>query len=156
MLTAQNDEIDKVLGLELGADDYMVKPFSTRELAARLKALIRRSELSATGQNSNSVKELTPLHNIASQRIMYHGVPIDLTRFEYGIFTKLLDAKGGILSREQLLDAVWGGASESLERTVDTHIKTLRQKLRGSGVLGQLIQTHRGMGYSITAILADI
>jgi two-component system catabolic regulation response regulator CreB len=94
-------------------------------------------------------------HDAAGQRILYAGQPLDLTRFEYGILTRLLAAKGGILAREQLLDAVWGQASESLERTVDTHIKTLRQKLKSAGVVSDPIQTHRGMGYSLATSLGE-
>jgi two-component system, OmpR family, catabolic regulation response regulator CreB len=151
MLTAQNDEIDKILGLELGADDYMTKPFSPRELVARVKALLRRSGQAVHASQTALPQANTDMafkHDAAGQRILYAGQPLDLTRFEYGILARLLAAKGGILARDQLLDAVWGQASESLERTVDTHIKTLRQKLKSAGVVNDPIQTHRGMGYS--------
>jgi two-component system catabolic regulation response regulator CreB len=150
MLTAQSDEIDKVLGLELGADDYMTKPFSPRELLARVKALLRRSAQAVPLQAKQDVAFEV---DAAAQRIWRGGQPIDLTRMEFGILTRLLSAKGGILARGQLLDAVWGQANESLERTVDTHIKTLRQKLKCHGIAPDPIQTHRGMGYSLVLSL---
>jgi two-component system, OmpR family, catabolic regulation response regulator CreB len=149
MLSARGEELDRVLGLELGADDYMAKPFSPRELVARVRALLRRS--------TATPDKLTPAHlpslvvDFAGQRIVLNGQPLELTRREFGLLTKLLEAPGRIYAREALLNAVWGTDADSTDRTVDTHIKTLRAKLRAQGDAREYINTHRGMGYSITA-----
>jgi two-component system, OmpR family, catabolic regulation response regulator CreB len=142
MLSARGEEFDRVLGLELGADDYLPKPFSPRELVARVKALLRRAPLQAAVTASRFE------HDRAGQRVRFAGQWLDLTRLEYGVLAKLLDAPGRIHSREALLDAVWGGEADSSDRTVDTHIKTLRAKLREVSAV-ECIVTHRGMGYSI-------
>jgi two-component system, OmpR family, catabolic regulation response regulator CreB len=147
MLSARGEEFDRVLGLELGADDYMAKPFSPRELVARVRALLRRS--TATGPRITDAPDVF-LVDAAGQRITLLGRALDLTRREYGLLAKLLQANGRIHSREQLLDAVWGQAADSTDRTVDTHIKTLRAKLRMVDASREYISTHRGMGYSIS------
>jgi two-component system, OmpR family, catabolic regulation response regulator CreB len=147
MLSARGEEFDRVLGLELGADDYMAKPFSPRELVARVRALLRRS--TATGPRVADAPDVF-LVDAAGQRITLLGHVLDLTRREYGLLAKLLEANGRIHSREQLLDAVWGQAADSTDRTVDTHIKTLRAKLRMVDASREYISTHRGMGYSIS------
>lgn len=145
MLSARGEEMDRVLGLELGADDYVTKPFSPRELVARVRSLLRRSAASQTVENPSLFT-----HDTQGQRIMLQGQPLDLTRREYGLLAQLLAAKGRILSREHLLEKVWGLETDSMDRTVDTHIKTLRAKLKASS--GQdHITTHRGMGYSLDA-----
>jgi two-component system catabolic regulation response regulator CreB len=118
-------------------------------LVARVKALLRRSTQSVVPTIPQANHSADFKHDAAGQRILHGGQPLDLTRIEYGILVRLIQAKGGILARDQLLDAVWGQASESLERTVDTHIKTLRQKLKARGIAPDPIQTHRGMGYSL-------
>ena len=146
LLTARSDETDRVLGLELGADDYIAKPFSPRELVARVRALLRRARLApvpmATGR---------PLFKLddAGSRVRYAGQPLSLTRRELGLLRVLLRAPGRIHSRESLLDAVWGSDADSGDRTVDTHIKTLRAKLREVKPELDLIVTHRGLGYSL-------
>ena len=153
VLSARGEEMDRVLGLELGADDYLTKPFSPRELVARTRALLRRVQQfsapapSAPLQPAQSASVLQV--DEAGQRSLLQGQPLDLTRREYQLLACLVAAKGRILSREHLLDTVWGSDSDSTDRTVDTHIKTLRAKLRAVLPESDFISTHRGMGYSL-------
>jgi two-component system catabolic regulation response regulator CreB len=149
MLSAHGEEIDRVLGLELGADDYLAKPFSPRELAARVKALLRRA---GHGQHAaTALAAPVPLlhDDEAGQRISLRGQPLLLTRREYRLLSHLLRGAGRIHSRDTLLAAAWGDDSESTDRTVDTHIKTLRAKLRELDPAREYISTHRGMGYCL-------
>jgi two-component system catabolic regulation response regulator CreB len=153
LLTARGEELDRVLGLELGADDYITKPFSPRELCARVRALLRRSALSLTAPAPTpNAHESSPVFECdeADGRIRYRGEWLKLTRLEQGLMATLLKAPGRIWSREALLNAVWGLDADSTDRTVDTHIKTLRAKLREACGDAELIVTHRGMGYSLT------
>ena len=142
-LTARSDEIDRVRGLELGADDYMTKPFSPRELVARVRARLRRHE-GGDAQRKGRFEVDANAH-----RIRYAGQWLDLTRYEHALLAELLRRPGAILSRAQLLDRAWEDALESGERTVDTHVKTLRAKLRAQDPARDPIHTHRGLGYSI-------
>jgi two-component system catabolic regulation response regulator CreB len=144
MLSARGEELDRVLGLEMGADDYLTKPFSPRELVARIRALLRRSALTP----NSSVAQRFECDS-AGQRIRYGGVWLSLTRLEYGLLRTLLAAPTRIHSRAALLDAVWGHQSEANDRTVDTHIKTLRAKLREQVPGQDPILTHRGLGYGL-------
>jgi two-component system, OmpR family, catabolic regulation response regulator CreB len=148
MLSARGEELDRVLGLELGADDYMAKPFSPRELVARVKALLRRSAAPAAVQSAAA-----PRHGFvddaAGQRITLHGTALPLTRREYRLLRCLLARPGRICSREMLLADAWGDDTDSTDRTVDTHVKTLRAKLREAAPQADYIVTHRGMGYSL-------
>ena len=144
-LTARGGEVDRVVGLELGADDYVVKPFSPRELVARVRARLRRGGGSAQGWRQAGAFAL----DVAGQRIQYRGQPLPLTRYEYRLLKALLDRSGAILSREQLMEDVWRDAPDTVDRTVDTHIKTLRAKLRLLAPDIDPIQTHRGLGYSV-------
>ena len=146
MLSAHGEEIDRVLGLELGADDYVTKPFSPRELVARVRGLLRRrqstpADMAARPSGFTLDEE--------GQRASWQGRPLALTRRELGLLAELLRHPGRIKSRETLLAAVWGSASESTDRTVDTHIKTLRAKLQRIDPARDPIATHRGLGYSI-------
>lgn len=147
MLSARSDELDRVLGLELGADDYLGKPFSPRELVARLRALLRRSRQMTAGPGAPAPEAF--VHDLAGQRILLHGTALALTRMEYGLLACLLEHAGRILARDYLLDRVWGVQADSADRTVDTHVKTLRAKLRQVDGRHEYIATHRGMGYSL-------
>ena len=144
-LTARDGEVDRVVGLELGADDYVVKPFSPRELVARVRARMRRS---AAAQPA--LRETADfVHDGAGQRIRFRGQWLSLTRYEYQLLAVLLGRPGSIFSREQLMDKVWRDAPETVDRTVDTHVKTLRAKLRQVADDIDPIETHRSQGYSL-------
>ncbi|MBB1472441.1 two-component system response regulator CreB [Luteimonas sp. MC1782] len=147
-LTARSDEFDRVLGLELGADDYIAKPFSPRELVARVRARLRRHPVADTdggGVRRNGRFE----HDPDARRIAFAGTQLELTRYEYALLAELLRRPGAILSRAQLLDRAWHDAGDSGERTIDTHVKTLRGKLRAADAAADPLRTHRGVGYSL-------
>ena len=155
MLSAQGEEIDRVLGLELGADDYVTKPFSPRELVARVRGLLRRatdSHRAATGLAGAMVDTVAVpglvLDELAQRAVLY-GQVLPLTRREFGLLVHLMRQPGRIYSREALLSAVWGSDADSTDRTVDTHIKTLRAKLVQAAPGQDFIATHRGMGYAM-------
>ncbi|SFK77711.1 two-component system response regulator CreB [Lysobacter sp. cf310] len=147
-LTAHDAEADRILGLEIGADDYVTKPFSPRELVARVRVVLRRGRAQA---EAPAAAESAFRHDPEGKRIRYRGQPLDLTRYEYGLLAALLQRPGAVLSRAQLMDRVWGDALDSGDRTVDTHIKTLRGKLREIDGESDPIRTHRGLGYSLDA-----
>jgi two-component system catabolic regulation response regulator CreB len=140
-LTARNTEAERVHGLDVGADDYVSKPFSPRELVARVQAVLRRSRATAKASGFE--------HDVAGHRVAYRSRVLDLTRYEYGLLAALLQRPGAILSRAQLLDRVWGSDRDSSDRTVDTHVKTLRAKLREIDPDADPIRTQRGLGYSL-------
>lgn len=154
-LTARDAEMDRVLGLELGADDYVVKPFSPRELVARVRVVLRRVTTSmgmtSMGMTSTGASQRHGdfEHDSEGKRIRYRGRVLDLTRYEYGLLAALLSRPGAVLSRGQLMDRVWGDALESGDRTVDTHVKTLRAKLKAIAPEVDPIHTHRSLGYSL-------
>ena len=148
-LTARGDEIDRIVGLEIGADDYVVKPFSPREVAARVRTVLRRVG-AAPGQSAVAVPApLTFQVEEEAQCIRFHGEALVLTRYEYLMLKTLIEAPRRIFSREQLMQRVWVAPDHSLERTVDTHIKTLRAKLKAVDPGSDPIVTHRGLGYGL-------
>ncbi|AOI88050.1 two-component system response regulator CreB [Burkholderia pseudomultivorans] len=154
-LTARHDEIDRIVGLEIGADDYVVKPFSPRELAARVRVILRRLNRSPNagqaGAPAAAAAAVAPGFELDAEgaRLSWLGHALDLTRYEFGLLALLVRHPGRIYSREQLMDLVWHEALESADRTVDTHVKTLRAKLRAIDPGRDPIRTHRGMGYSL-------
>jgi len=145
MLTARGDEVDRVLGLEMGADDYVVKPFSPRELVARIRAVLRRTR-PTPGTTPITVGRLSI--DPAARTVTVGDAPVSLTRREFDLLRALVEARGRVLSREYLLDHVWGyTAAEEIEsRTVDVHVRRLRQKL---GAEGRRIGTVTGVGYRL-------
>ena len=152
-LTARSEEIDRVLGLELGADDYVSKPFSPREVCARVKAILRRTangKVAEQGAAPATAGAAALRLDETAQRIACGGGYLALTRYEYLLLATLLRRPGRIFSRTELMDLVWADAPDTLDRTVDAHIKLLRAKLRERGLSPELIQTHRNMGYAIS------
>ena len=142
MLTAKADEVDRVVGLELGADDYVTKPFSPRELTLRVRAVLRRRQ---PGAATSSVLEREVLRlDPERHRCFVQGDEIDLTAKEFALLHGLMLRPGRVMTREQLLDNVWGTDIAVTTRTIDTHLKRLREKL---GAAGSLIETVRGVGY---------
>ena len=144
MLTAKSTEYDKVLGLESGADDYLAKPFGMMELLARVKALLRRTEREKKNEKEYTLKKLYV--NETKHKVMSGDVDIVLTAKEFEMLCLLLKNQGKVLSRDTLLNEIWGYAFDGESRTVDVHIRTLRQKL---GECGEYIETIRGFGYKI-------
>ena len=168
-LTARSAEIDRVVGLELGADDYVAKPFSPRELVARVRTILRRSGRAAA---TDSDKKTPPAPTAQAQEaidsgvkksvrhgpllldeerrlIRYHGQPLELSRYEYGLLAALMQRPGRVYTRDELLERVWDDPGESFDRTVDAHIKTLRAKLRAVRDDEDPIRTLRGVGYAL-------
>lgn len=147
ILTAKDDEVDKVVGFELGADDYVTKPFSVRELILRVKAILKRSDTKR--------KEVVEVErqfgdlkiDVDSHEVHVDSQLIELTALEFRLLKELVDKRGRVLSRDQLLSDVWGYNAEVTTRTVDTHIKRLREKL---GSMGKYVQTIRGVGYKFS------
>jgi two-component system catabolic regulation response regulator CreB len=169
-LTARSDEIDRVVGLELGADDYIAKPFSPRELVARVRTILRRS---ARNGSNGSPAASPPNHGVPHQKpsqvsppasqapalpflldsermqIRYYGRLLELSRYEYGLLRLLVQRPGRVFTRDELLQLVWDDASDSFDRTVDAHIKTLRAKLKAIAPEVEPIRTLRGTGYAL-------
>ncbi len=150
-LTARSNEIDRVVGLELGADDYVTKPFSPRELSARVKAILRRTNNTQISETLPTQKQDSLLFIVDDQKkqISYRNQNIDLSRTEYRLLTILVQSPGRVYTRNQLMDHAWEHSGISLDRTVDTHIKTIRQKLKAIYPDHDPIVTHRGVGYAL-------
>ncbi len=146
ILTAKDDEVDKVVGFELGADDYVTKPFSVRELILRIKAVLKRGQVKK--EIVEVVRQFGDLKiDIESHEVYVDNNQIDLTALEFKLLNQLVDTRGRVQSRDHLLAEVWGYSSEVTTRTVDTHIKRLRNKL---GTMGKYVQTIRGVGYKFS------
>jgi two-component system catabolic regulation response regulator CreB len=164
-LSARDEELDRVLGLELGADDYVTKPFSPRELVARVRAILRRSEGSAgagpppgpgspgsaTGAMPAALVAQSPRfsHDAERKRILWAGQALELTVHEYHLLLALLSHPGRVFSRDQLMELAWEDPAASGDRTVDAHIKSLRAKLRLVAPTVDPIETRRGLGYAL-------
>ncbi len=146
MLTARKEEIDRIVGLELGADDYVVKPFSPRELVLRTQAILRRSQGSLQSiTDTETWLHLGPISiDKAAHQALLNGDPLELTGTEFKLLTTLIERRGRVQTRDDLLDAVWGYEYGGYGRTVDTHIRRLREKL---GEACEWIETVRGVGY---------
>ena len=142
-LTSRSSEIDQVLGLELGADDYITEPFSPRVLSARVRLQLRRDTTSHFAPSTTLFQA-----DEDKRRITLRGQLLDLSRYEYGLLLLLMQNPSRTYSREQLMQLVWASPDESFDRTVDTHIKVLRQKIRAVDASLNPIKTHRGVGYS--------
>jgi two-component system, OmpR family, catabolic regulation response regulator CreB len=149
MLTARNAELDRVLGLEIGADDYVVKPFSPRELSARVKAVMRRTHNAALPPAAADSAPAPLSVDAAKRQVTFYGVLLQLSKFEYEIIATFIERPGQVFSREQLMNRIWEQPEQSLDRTVDAHIKNLRAKLRAVRPDLDPIVTHRGSGYSL-------
>ena len=145
-LTARSEEVDRVVGLEIGGDDYVVKPFSPRELTARVKAILRRSHQNNHNRSSDdSIWQI----GAAKRQIAYFGELLDLSRTEYDLLCTFIRRPGQVFTREQLMAAAWDEPEASMDRTVDAHIKNLRAKLRAVRPDIDPIVTHRGTGYAL-------
>jgi len=148
ILTAKDDEVDRVVGFELGADDYVTKPFSVRELILRIKAVLKRGE--AKKDIVEVERQFGDLKiDIDSHEVYVNEMQINLTALEFKLLNQLVETRGRVQSRDQLLTEVWGYSAEVTTRTVDTHIKRLRTKL---GSMGKYVQTIRGVGYKFSRI----
>lgn len=155
-LTARASEVDRVVGLEIGGDDYVTKPFSPREICARVRSILRRVNKTCSS-GSSTEKDLEVLVQKGSfviddprKKISLKGKALELSRYEYGVLLLLLNANGRVLSRESIMENVWSEPEMSLDRTVDAHIKMLRQKIKQIDGSHEYIMTHRGLGYSMS------
>jgi two-component system, OmpR family, catabolic regulation response regulator CreB len=147
-LTARGEELDRVVGLEIGADDYVVKPFSPREVAARVKVILKR-RITTTAESSTQQKSVNQEFDVDEQRkvIYFFGTLLNLTKLEYQLLDYLIKRPNHVLSREQLLQSVGIANDANYDRSVDTHIKTIRSKLRQINEEADPIKTQRGFGY---------
>lgn len=147
MLTAKAEETDKIVGLELGADDYVTKPFSPRELAARIKAVLRRASQKKDSLTGNIVKFGKLTIDFETYKVSIKNKPVQLSATEFKILKFLIERKGRIFSRDNLLDAIWKGEAFVTERTVDVHINRLRSQIEDNPKNPKYIKTMRGVGY---------
>ncbi len=144
-LTARADEVDRVVGLEIGADDYVVKPFSPRELSARVKAILRRTQNSYHKPPDSSAFKTDALR----RQIVYFGQSLDLSKYEFNLLEAFIRRPGQVFSRDRLMDLAWDDPDASMDRTIDAHIKNIRAKLKTIAPEKDPIITHRGVGYSL-------
>ncbi len=144
MVTAKTDEVDRIVGFELGADDYIPKPFSPRELVLRVQAVLKRGQKKTGAPEKISLRAGELEIDEANFQARLKGKPVELTKIEFSLLAELLKAKGRLLTRDNLLEKVWGFDSYGDSRTIDTHLSRLRQKL---GKTGERIETVRGVGY---------
>jgi len=144
-LTARSDEVDRVVGLEIGADDYVVKPFSPRELSARIKAILRRTQSSCSHPPKNSIFNI----DTARRQIRYYNKALDLSKYEFNLLEAFIRRPGQVFSRDHLMDLAWDEPNASMDRTIDAHIKNIRAKLKTIAPEEDPIITHRGVGYSL-------
>jgi two-component system, OmpR family, phosphate regulon response regulator PhoB len=150
MLTAKGEEIDRVIGLEVGADDYLVKPFSLRELIARIRALLRRSKISETDDSQPQMHQYDDLEmNLTEHKVMVRNKQVELSPKEFKILAMLMSAPNKVFSREELLEQVWGLDFYGDTKTVDVHIRWLREKIEKDPSNPQYVQTVRGFGYRL-------
>jgi two-component system, OmpR family, response regulator len=147
MLTARDDELDKVLGLELGADDYITKPFSIREFRSRVRALLRRASAPRSAQDGEVIAAQGLRVDLARRSVEVRGEPVQLTYVEFELLRTLASNPGRVYSRRMLLEALWGGADYREPRTIDVHIRHLREKLERDPGEPEYILTVRGVGY---------
>jgi DNA-binding response OmpR family regulator len=147
MLTARDDEVDKVLGLEIGADDYITKPFSIREFRSRVRALLRRAQLSDRPDRSETIEHDDLRIDTARRAVEARGEPVQLTYVEFELLRTLAASPGRVYSRQQLLEALWGSADYRDPRTIDVHIRHLREKIERDPSDPEYIFTVRGVGY---------
>jgi DNA-binding response OmpR family regulator len=152
MLTARDDELDKVLGLELGADDYITKPFSIREFRSRVRALLRRVAAPRPASNDESTIDAGRIRiDLARRTVEVDGSPVQLTYVEFELLRTLASSPGVVFSRQRLLESLWGGSDYREPRTIDVHVRHLREKLEADPSEPQHLQTVRGAGYRFTA-----
>ncbi len=148
-LTARGAEIDRVVGLELGADDYIAKPFSPRELVARVRTVLRRVQRAQPAAAPLPARSSPFEVDAERRRIRYYGSTLELSRYEFGILATLIARPGRVFTRDELLAKVWGDDRDSYDRTVDSHVKTVRAKLKAVAPDVEAIVTHRGTGYAL-------
>ena len=147
-LTARDGEVDRILGLELGGDDYVTKPFSPREVVARVRAILRRPQKMLSPIDSQRAGQGVFHHDESSMRVHCHGAPLDFTAHEYKLFLVLFEKPGRVFTRDQLLDRAWSDPGAVTDRTIDAHIKSIRAKLKEVRPgTEDFIQTRRGLGY---------
>jgi DNA-binding response OmpR family regulator len=147
MLTARGDEGDKVLGLELGADDYITKPFSIREFMSRVRALLRRAQLSPVGTRAEVIEVEDLSIDMSRRTVEARGEPVQLTYLEFELLRMLAASPGRVFTRKELLDELWGGSEFRDPRTIDVHVRHLREKVERDPAEPELIFTVRGVGY---------
>lgn len=151
MLTARQSEVDKIVGLEMGGDDYMTKPFSMRELLARIKAILRRSSQEADAKQIDAIEFGETVIDRLAHRVTHKGEEITLTPLEFEMLSFLAENRGIVFSRETLLDRVWKYSYPEGSRTVDVHVRWLRQKIEDDPARPRILLTVRGVGYKLEA-----